>query len=396
MRYFFDIVTWELRKLGEVSDIVRGSSPRPISDSKWFDTNSKVGWLRISDVTSQQGRIKKLDQHLSKLGEEKTRVLLSPHLLLSIAASVGYPVINYVPTGVHDGFLIFKNPKFQLNYGFYWLQNNKNKWQKYGQPGSQVNLNSSIVENAKIFLPNNNEQSKIIALLLRIDKMLALQQRKLNILNQLKKTYLSEMYSLEKLDNLKLRFSGFTTAWKEYQIRQLGKVITGSTPSTKHSEYYSKDGIPWVTPTDIRQNITYTTSRKLSKKGQKVARIVPQNTILVTCIASIGKNTILGKTGSFNQQINGLIPDFKNYDLYFLFTQTRFWSLRMKHSASTGTMQIVNKKDFENIKTLVPSIAEQKKIGNFFLQLDNYISNHKKKISTFKQIKNYLLQNMFI
>lgn len=206
---------WEQRKLGEVSDIVRGSSPRPISDSKWFDTNSKVGWLRISDVTSQQGRIKKLDQHLSKLGEEKTRVLLSPHLLLSIAASVGYPVINYVPTGVHDGFLIFKNPKFQLNYGFYWLQNNKNKWQKYGQPGSQVNLNSSIVENAKIFLPNNNEQSKIIALLLRIDKMLALQQRKLKELQQVKQTLSQFLLNGNTHTRPTLRFNGFEDIWKE-------------------------------------------------------------------------------------------------------------------------------------------------------------------------------------
>ena len=85
---------WEERKLGEIADIVRGASPRPINDPKWFDDGSDIGWLRISDVTEQNGRIQHLEQHLSKLGQEKTRILTEPHLLLSIAATVGKPVIN--------------------------------------------------------------------------------------------------------------------------------------------------------------------------------------------------------------------------------------------------------------------------------------------------------------
>ena len=103
---------WEQRKLGELANIVRGASPRPIQDPKWFDDESDVGWLRIADVTEQDGRIHHLEQHISKLGQEKTRVLTEPHLLLSIAATVGKPVVNYVKTGVHDGFLIFLEPKF--------------------------------------------------------------------------------------------------------------------------------------------------------------------------------------------------------------------------------------------------------------------------------------------
>ena len=111
---------WEQRKLGDLAEIVRGASPRPISDPKWFDNNSDVGWLRIADVTAQDGRIRYLEQKISELGQEKTRVVKIPHLLLSIAATVGKPVINYVPTGVHDGFLIFLNPKFNILYAFWW------------------------------------------------------------------------------------------------------------------------------------------------------------------------------------------------------------------------------------------------------------------------------------
>ena len=111
----------------------------------------------------------------------------------------------------------------------------------------------------------------------------------------------------------KVRFAGFTETWEQRRLGEVGTITTGNTPSTSNSEYYSNDGIIWVTPTDINENITVDSERKLSKLGQRIARITPQNTILVTCIASIGKNTILGKIGSFNQQINGLTPKEDKY-----------------------------------------------------------------------------------
>lgn len=306
---------------------------------------------------------------------------------LSAPLSFAWHTRKYtVKTQILPGFLVY-----DLNY-----KNHHNLTNKATQT-ALVGITKKDYFGINIKFPNIQEQNKILDILIKITNLISLQQRKLDILKQLKKTYLSEMYCIKKLQNPKLRFLGFSTNWKKYQIKQLGKVITGSTPSTKHSEYYNnKDGIPWVTPTDIHQNITYSSARKISKKGQKIARIVPQNTILVTCIASIGKNTILGQMGSFNQQINGLIPDFKKYDLYFLFTQTEFWSLKMKQLASAGTMQIVNKKEFENIETFIPNLNEQQKIGSLFLQLDNCVSDAQKKITSFKQIKNFLLQNMFI
>src|SRR5699024_1981617 len=57
---------WDQRKLGQLATIVRGASPRPIQDPKWFDKDSDIGWLRIADVTEQDGRIYHLEQHISK------------------------------------------------------------------------------------------------------------------------------------------------------------------------------------------------------------------------------------------------------------------------------------------------------------------------------------------
>ena len=88
---------------------------------------------------------------------------------------------------------------------------------------------------------------------------------------------------------------------------------------------------------------------------------------------------MLGNTGSFNQQINGLTPNENKYDPYFLLTESALWSAKMKSSAAAGTMQIVNRTEFSELRTLLPSLIEQQAIGNFFRQLDNLITLHQRK-----------------
>ena len=191
-----------------------------------------------------------------------------------------------------------------------------------------------------------------------------------------------------------IRFRGFTDDWEQRKLGELGEIMTGSTPSTSNSEYYSEDGIPWVTPTDINSQTISDTPRKLSEEGMKVGRVVPANTILCTCIASIGKNTLLTVKGSFNQQINCLTPNEYN-DAYFLLTESVFWSNIMKRMAAAGTMQIVNKTEFSELTTMVPKLEEQKKIGQYFRALDHLITLHQRKLELQKKLKAFFLKNMF-
>ncbi|MBU9894627.1 restriction endonuclease subunit S [Holdemanella biformis] len=191
-----------------------------------------------------------------------------------------------------------------------------------------------------------------------------------------------------------IRFKGFTDPWEQRKLGELGEISTGSTPSTANSAYYSDDGMPWVTPTDINALTISDTPRKLSEEGAKVGRVVPANTILCTCIASIGKNTLLTVKGSFNQQINSLTPYDEN-DAYFLLTESEIWSNTMKRMAASGTMQIVNKAEFSELKTKVPSLAEQQQIGTYFKNLDNLITLHQRKYNKLLNVKKSMLEKMF-
>ena len=260
---------------------------------------------------------------------------------------------------------------------------------------SRYNISKNRMMNIEVPLPTLNEQEKIGAFFKSVDALIFLHQRKHDFLQELKRGMLQVMFPQKGEKVPKVRFPGFTSPWEQRKLGELGEIMTGSTPSTSNSEYYSEDGIPWVTPTDINSQTISDTPRKLSEEGMKVGRVVPANTILCTCIASIGKNALLTVKGSFNQQINCLTPNEYN-DAYFLLTESVFWSNIMKRMAAAGTMQIVNKTEFSELTTTVPKIEEQKKIGQYFRALDHLITLHQRKLEQLREMKKGLLQKMFI
>ena len=239
---------------------------------------------------------------------------------------------------------------------------------KKAQGKSVVHIHNTDIQEVTIAYPSRTEQDRIVSVFRQLDNLITLHQR--------------ECISFTgRADRLILTANKkrTTSSWEQRKLGELGTITTGNTPSTSIPDYYSDYGIVWVTPTDICENITFESARKLSDLGQQVGRVVPKNTILVTCIASIGKNTMLGNTGSFNQQINGLTPNENKYDPYFLLTESALWSAKMKGSAASGTMQIVNRTEFSELKTWLPSLIEQQAIGAFFKQLDNLITLHQRK-----------------
>ena len=153
----------------------------------------------------------------------------------------------------------------------------------------------------------------------------------------------------------------------------------------------------WVTPTDITNNIVLSTTRKLSKSGQKIARVVPQNSILVTCIASIGKNALIIEKSAFNQQINSLTTNKDEHDPYFLLIDSNNWSSVMKKMAGGLTFAIINKTEFSKIDTIIPkSIVEENKIGSLFKQIDSLITLHQCKLDKLKEVKSALLDKLLV
>lgn len=405
---FLNAGDWEQRKLGDLAEIVRGASPRPISDPKWFDNDSSVGWLRIADVTAQDGRIRYLEQKISELGQEKTRVIKTPHLLLSIAATVGKPVINYVPTGVHDGFLIFLNPKFNILYTFWWLEMFREKWNKYGQPGSQVNLNSDLVKNQVINIPNEKEQEKISLFLESLDKIITLHQRKLEKLQATKKALLQEMFPEEGQDKPKRRFKGFTDAWEQRKLLTvLNKIVDyrGRTPkklgldwsATGHlalsalnvkmgyvdktvDAHYGDDHLysVWMKDNDLYEGqVLFTTEAPMGNVAQVPddnKYILSQRTIAFVPDRSVISDNFLAVVLSASKCQKNLI-----------------------NRASGGTAKGVSQKTLSEIFLDIPqSLSEQDKVSELIKKLSEIITLHQRKLDKLKNLKQAYLNEMFV
>lgn len=313
---------------------------------------------------------------------------------ISIASVVVKPGI------LLGGDLNIVSPTAEYDSAFLALTISSGATHKYlsslAQGKSVVHLHNSDIQSVSAKFPTKREQEKIHLIFGKIDTLITLHQRKYEKLVNIKKSMLDKMFPKNGASVPEIRFKGFTDLWEQRKLDELGTIVTGSTPSTTNDAYYADDGLLWVTPTDITKNITCESARKLSASGQKVARVVPRNTILVTCIASIGKNTMLANAGSFNQQINGLTPDENKYVPYFLLTESVLWSAKMKVLAATGTLQIINRTEFSEIKTFLPSFDEQKRISQYFEKLDTLITLHQRKLEKLQNIKKSCLEKMFV
>ena len=386
---------WEQRKLGDWGNFYYGRSC-----PKWSVTeDATIPCIRYGELYTKFGA--KIDRVYSytNMPPENLRFSKGTEVLIP---RVGEDPMDYnhctwlsmQDVAIGEMISVFNtdnNPLFTATMFNATLQN---EFAMRVEGGSVTNLYFEKLKNIDVSFPSIPEQEKIAAYFENFDHLITLHQRKYDDTKLLKKYMLQKMFPQNVQKVPEIRFSGFTGDWEQRKLGELGEIMTGSTPSTSKSEYYSEEGIPWVTPTDINALTISDTPKKLSEKGMKVGRVVPANTILCTCIASIGKNALLTVKGSFNQQINSLTPSAEN-DSYFLLTESEPWSEKMKRMAASGTMQIVNKTEFSELDTMVPSLDEQKIIGLYFRNLDHLITLHQRKCDELKELKKYMLQNMF-
>jgi type I restriction enzyme S subunit len=164
---------WEVKRLGDVAHIQRGASPRPIDSPIWFDNNSSVGWVRISDVTRSGMYLRETTQRLSPLGIQQSRPVNCGSLIMSICATVGRPIITEIDVCIHDGFVVFDNLNADKYFIYYFLKSIEADWTKHGQTGSQMNLNTGLINRTGISLPTKEEQTAIAALLSDMDAEIA-------------------------------------------------------------------------------------------------------------------------------------------------------------------------------------------------------------------------------
>ncbi len=185
----------------------------------------------------------------------------------------------------------------------------------------------------------------------------------------------------------------------EFLIKNLGKVITGNTPSKLNREFYDSNDIHFIKPDLISYStITkiYNSNEYLSEKARYKARIVPKHTVLVTCIGNIGKvGYVTLDEVAFNQQINAIITNdlvLPRYLAYALIANQK----QLEAIANAPVVPLINKTQFENFSLSIHNdIEEQAKVINILDKLSNIIELKKVELNEYDQLIKSRFVEMF-
>lgn len=168
------------------------------------------------------------------------------------------------------------------------------------------------------------------------------------------------------------------------KLKETGKIITGNTPKTSEAENYSSNDIPFIKPSDIHENDILRIGESeywISEHARKKARILPPNSVLVTCIGIIGKVAINTCECAFNQQINAIIPDSERYLPEYIAYAILAKQKYLQDIANAPVVPIINKSQFADIDIQTIDIQAQKRVVDKLssvselIKLNNYRLN---------------------
>ena len=285
------------------------------------------------------------------------------------------------------GMLVFKE---EFSSKFYQYPLNRNKYYLAFDSGvGQTNLRKDEVLECPIYKLSLREQTKIASFLSAVDEKISQLTQKHELLSQYKQGMMQKLFSQQ------IRFKADDGSefgeWVQKTIGEIGEVITGKTPSTNNPNAWNGD-ILFVTPTDMNGNKYQTTA--IRTVANTHPKILPQNAIMFTCIASIGKMSLSVKPCITNQQINSVVvkKDHPEFIYYQLLNVVNY----IKSTQANTTLPIINKTEFSKFILKIPQYTEQTKIANFLSAIDQKIEVVAQQIEQAKQWKKGLLQQMFV
>jgi type I restriction enzyme S subunit len=185
-------------------------------------------------------------------------------------------------------------------------------------------------------------------------------------------------------------------SWPTYSFKEVAEVITGTTPSTNHPEYYG-GFIPFIGPAELGGVEPITKSSKnLSDEGAKQARLLPKEAVLICCIgATIGKIGFSGTKLATNQQINALVCNNNIVFPRYLFYYCRTLESLFRHQGSSTTLPLLPKGRFQEIKIPLPPLEEQKKIAEILDQAEELRRKRREAIAQLDTLTQSIFIEMF-
>ena len=383
---------WEQRKLGEV---LKERTERAKGDEELLSVTIANGVIRQIDSekrnTASEDRsnykiVKKGDVPYNSMrmwqgavGNSKYNGIVSP----------AYTILT--PTSEANGkfFMELFKKKSTLQIFQRWSQ---------GLTSDTWNLKYPILSSIQFAIPSVEEQEKIAEYFSSLDYLITLHQRKCDDTKELKKYMLQKMFPKNGEKFPEIRFKGFTEAWEQRKLGEICSRVQGNDGRMELPTLTISAANGWMKQEDRF-------SGNIAGKEQKNYTLLHKGELSYN-----HGNSKLAKYGTvFSLQTyeEALVPrvyhSFKveigsaDFIEYYFATKMPDRELRKLISSGARMDGLLNigYDDFMGIKMMFPSVLEQDKIAEYFRAFDHLITLHQRKCDTLKELKKYMLQNMF-
>lgn len=386
---------WEYKKLGEVCEILNGYA---FKSQEYVDHGIRV--IRITNV--QKGHVIDDDPKFYPLTSESSLsnyMLVEDDLLMSLTGNVGRVGLlgkEFLPAALNQRVACLRIRSASIDKKFLFHILNSDKFEKdciFNASGiAQKNMSTRWLGEYVIPVPPLEEQSRIVAELDLLTGIIDKQNAQLKELDNLAQAIFYDMFG-DPIENPK--------GWEVKPLGNIGKIVTGNTPSRLVKEYYESPFIEWIKSDNLSNDFMYASKAKeyLSESGALKGRVLPIGSVLVTCIAgsisTIGTASSIDRKVAFNQQINAIIPNEHIVQTLYLLYTIRLMGGVIRANATNGMKHIITKSVFEKIPFILPPLALQQSFAEKIQSIEKQKETIRASIADTQKLLDYTMDKYF-
>ncbi len=403
---------WDIKPLNKIanffSGLWKGKNPPFVLVNVIRNTNFlKNGKLDYSDVVQieveenqfKNRKLKKDDIILERSGGGPNQPV--GRVVLFDRDSDDFSLSNFTTAiRIKDEFRETIKPLFLYNFlHYYYISGNTDTMQS--QTTGIRNLDFQRYKRIEIFIPKVGEQQKISEVLSKIDEVIETVNVGIERWQKIKKAAMRQLLT-RGIGHKKFKYvKGVGEIPEEWNIDNLKNItlniLTGSTPLRSEDDYWIDGDIPWLTNEEVSDgiiNFITNTKNHVTKKALKKTNLslIPENSVILSLTASVGKVAINKIPLTTNQQFNSFVVDkgkaVPEYLAYrFLFDKERIMSLSGK-----TTFKFISKGKISNFEIPLPSLPEQQKIAGILQKIDEVIETKKQKKKHLERAKKEMMR----
>lgn len=253
---------WSIKSIKWLSPVLRGASPRPIDDPKYFDDDGEYAWVRIADSSASSGVLTETTQRLSELGSSLSVRLEPGELFVSIAGTVGKPCITAMKACIHDGFVYFPRLKIDPKFLFRVFEAGV-CYAGLGKMGTQLNLNTDTIGSIRVALPPPDELPGVLSFIDRetakIDALVAEQEHLITLLKEKRQAVISHAVTKGLDPAVPMKDSGVEWLGEvpaHWDVRSIKHVVaTPITDGPHETPAFMDEGIPFVSAEAVSSGV---------------------------------------------------------------------------------------------------------------------------------------------